>query len=213
MDAMRPLYLLTLAFVLEGCGGTTTTSANPVFDAGADSPQATGADAATDDAANVPQAADSSADVRPPFDAGAFCSGSTARLMINGSDVSIINETGTAIILNCCNSAELTLATAAYQAPMHVLWREPAPTNGAIDLSNPPKDFAIEMDLGCDPSIVSCATASPEDRYVDGFSGTISYTTASALNVSYCLQVAESPSQPHTTIHSMAMYAPNVPSP
>jgi hypothetical protein len=37
--------------------------------------------------------------------------------------------------------------------------------------------------------------------------------SGSALDVSYCLSVAESPSQPHSTIHSMMLYAPNIASP
>ncbi len=150
----------------------------------------------------------------PPFDAGAFCTGTSPKMIVNGADVPVMNASGKAIILNCCDSAELTLATAAYQALMYVMWRVPASTNGSVDLSNLPQGSSIEMDLGCDPSTTSCATASPEERYTDGFSGTIQWQYGgSGMTVSYCLQVTESPSQPHSVIHSMALYAPNVASP
>jgi hypothetical protein len=62
---------------------------------------------------------------------------------------------------------------------------------------------------------MSCATASPEERYFnEGFSGTIQYGTGNGpMSVSYCLQIAESASQPHNVIHTMALYAPNIASP
>lgn len=183
---MRLLACSVASFALFACGGTITSG-----DAGPD-------------AAAPP-------DASPP-DAGSFCSGSAPRLVINGSEVQVVSATGKAIILNCCDSAELTLATSAYQALLDVMWRNPASTNGAtIDLASAPSGFAIEMDLGCDPSTTSCANGSPEERYTDGFTGTLDYTTGSGgLTTTYCIQVAESPSQPHSIIHSMQLYAPNV---
>ncbi len=192
---MRKLSFPALALLvasIAACGGTITSS-----DGGTDG------------------AADSSDAAPPPFDAGAFCTGSAPRLMINGAEVPVMSATGKAINLNCCTSAELTLATAAYQALMNIMWRTPALAGAAtIDLASPPQGFSIEMDLGCDPAITSCATASPEERYTDGFSGTVQYGTGNGpMSVSYCLQVAESPSQPHPVIHSMMLYAPSVASP
>ncbi len=190
--AMKRLaFVATALAAAAGCGGNISNADG-------------GADAAAD------------GDVAaPPFDAGAFCSGSAPRLMINGADVSIMQAAGQAIIMNCCDSAELSLATAAYQAMMYVLWRGPAGAGAqTVDLANPPQGFSIEMDLGCDPATTSCASASPEERYTSGFSGTLTYAYSSAgLTVSYCLEVAESPSQPHGVIHSMMLYAPNIVSP
>jgi hypothetical protein len=197
---MRTLpFLLTLFFAVA-CGGTINSS-----DGGAD---AAPSDGATKDA-NPTDA------TTPPFDAGAFCSGSAPRLQVNGSNVTIVNASGKAVILNCCEAAELTLATTQYQALMNIMWRAPPAGAATIDLANPPTGFGIEMDLGCDPSTQSCATASPEERYFnEGFSGTVEYATGNGgLSVSYCLQIAESPSQPHTMIHTMALYAPNIASP
>ena len=185
--------------LLASCGGTITNADG-------------GADASPSDGSAPKDASDAAT---PPFDAGTFCSGTSPKLQINGADATILNATGKAIILNCCDSAELTLATGQFQALLNIMWRNPAGGASAIDLANPPSGFGIEMDLGCDPSTQSCATASPEERYFnEGFSGTIQYTTGSGgLNVSYCLRVAESASQPHSTIHTMALYAPNIASP
>jgi hypothetical protein len=191
---MRLPSLFVLGLV--ACGGTTIS---PNEDGGTDAAPADGAptkDVTTSDVTTT------------PFDAGTFCSGTTPKLTINGSNAGVINATGKAIILNCCDSAELTLATGQFQALMNIMWRAPATGNGSIDLSNPPNGFGIEMDLGCDPSTQSCATASPEERYFnEGFSGTIQYAQGT---VSYCLQIAESASQPHNVIHTMALYAPNI---
>ena len=192
--------MLLAAAPFIACGGTITSTDG-------------GADGAAGDGAST---SDSSGDAAPPaLDASAFCSGPSPRVMINGAEVSVMSAKGKAIILNCCESAEITIATPLFQALMNVMWRTPASSGAAsIDLASPPQGFSIEMDLGCDPSTTSCATASPEERYVDGFSGTLQYATGNgALSVSYCLEVAESPSQPHPVIHSMMLYAPNVASP
>lgn len=150
----------------------------------------------------------------PPFDAGTFCSGSNPRMMINGAEVSVLKASGKALALNCCDSAELTLATSAYQALFNVLWRAQAPASSPINVSSPPQGFGIELDLGCDPAVTSCASASPEERYTQGFGGSIHYQYGSSgMSVSYCISAAESPSSPHALIHSLAIYAPSVPSP
>jgi hypothetical protein len=186
--------------LLASCGGTITTNGDA------------GSDAAPSDGSTTKDASDATT---PPFDAGTFCSGTSPKLVINGADATIAQATGKAIILNCCESAELTLATAQFQAMMNIMWRAPPAGAATIDLANPPAGFGIEMDLGCDPSTTSCATASPEERYFnEGFSGTIQYTTGNGgFSVSYCLQIAESASQPHSVIHSMALYAPDIASP
>jgi len=200
---MRLSSTFALCFLAVACGGTINNS-----DGG------TNTDAGSSD---VSTTKDSSSDViTPPFDAGSFCSGTTPKLQINGSDSTILKATGKAIILNCCQSAEISLATAQFQAMMNIMWRTPALSGAAtIDLANPPQGFGVEMDLGCDPATQSCANASPEERYFnEGFSGTIQYATGNnAMSVSYCLQITESPSQPHAVIHSMALYAPNIDSP
>jgi len=185
--------------LLASCGGTISTTDG-------------GADAAPSDSSTAKDASDATT---TPFDAGAFCSGSSPKLVINGADATIAQATGKAVILNCCDSAELTLATTQFQALMNIMWRAPPSGASTIDLASPPAGFGIEMDLGCDPATTSCATASPEERYFnEGFSGTIQYTTGNgAMSVSYCLQIAESASQPHAVIHSMALYAPNIASP
>jgi hypothetical protein len=196
--AMRVFALCLLA----ACGGTITTN------------QDGGTDAAPSDGQTSKDVVASDV-TTPPFDAGAFCNGTTPKLVINGADATIVQATGKAIILNCCNSAELSLATAQYQAMLNIMWRANPAGAATIDLSNPPTGFGIEMDLGCDPATQSCASASPEERYFnEGFSGTIQYSTGNGpMSVSYCIHVAESASQPHSVIHSMDLYAPDIASP
>lgn len=191
-----------LAAGLVACGGIANDA-----DGGADAAPdgALGNDGGgTKDAAVV-------LDASPPVDAGDICNGTGPRMTINGSEVAVASATGKSIILNCCDSAELTVASGAFQALMNVLWRAPATGSGSIDLASPPQPFSIEMDLGCDPATTSCATASPEERYTDGFTGTIQYgLTSAGMTASYCIHVAESASQPHALIHSMTLYAPDV---
>ena len=197
--------IIASALFCAACGGSLTntdggtTDGGPVFDG------------ALSDGAIADASVDASL---PPFDAGTFCSGTSPRMMVNGAEITVVKATGKAIVLNCCNSAELTVATSAYQALFNVLWRDPAPMGSMVDLGNPPSNFTIELDLGCDPAMTSCASASPEERYAQGFTGSIQWQYGSSgMTVSYCLAAKESPSSPHSLIHSFALYAPNVLSP
>lgn len=192
---------LALAFFCAACGGSLTNNDGGTNTDGGPQPDGSIADAVVD--ARL-----------PPFDAGAFCSGSSPRMMVNGAEITVVKATGKAFVLNCCDSAELTVATSAYQALFSVLWRAQAPANTMVDLGKPPPNFSIELDLGCDPGMTSCASASPEERYAQGFGGAIQWQYASAgMTASYCLTAQESPSSPHSLIHSLALYAPNVASP
>lgn len=133
-------------------------------------------------------------------------------MMVNGGEISVISATGKSIILDCCDSAELTIATSAYQAVFDVLWRVPGGASAVpIDLDNPPPHLQMEIDLGCDPATTSCAGASPEARFTGGFGGSIVVTTSgSGESVSYCVSVTEDPTVPQATVHSLMLYAPNV---
>jgi hypothetical protein len=185
--------LSLLGAFLIGCGGAVSSG-----DAGSTADSGSKADVQNDAIVS--------------YDAGAFCSGSTSRLMVNGAEVTVVSATGHVMVLNCCDSAELVVATSAYQALLNVLWRSPAGSSSSpVDLGNPPSGFALELDLGCDPAATSCATASPEERYADGFQGTLTYKYDSAgLMTGYCLSVSEAPSAPHAVIHSMTLYTPAI---
>jgi hypothetical protein len=186
---------------LVACGGTTTNNGN---DAG-------GGDSSTKP--DTSTGTDGGGDTGIPLgDAGAFCTGNTSRIMINGTEQSVVSATGRQLVLNCCDSAELTVATTAYQAYLNVLWRAPAGGGTSpIDLANPPTGFQMELDLGCDPATTACATASPEERYADGFQGTLTYTYDTAgLKTGYCLTVSEPPQTPHAIIHTMTLYTPAI---
>jgi hypothetical protein len=194
---MRSFGLLFLV----ACGGGVATVD---VDAG------TNADGSTSHDGSVISDGSSTQDATlPPLDAGAFCTGSSPRLMINGSEVSVFNTSGKAIALNCCDSSEVLVASGAYQALLAVIWRA-TPTKLPTDLGNPPNGFQMELDLGCDPAMGSC-DGHAEERYTSGFQGTLSYAqNTTGYTVNYCLSVAESASTPHPLIHSLMLYAPNV---
>lgn len=184
-----------------GCGGVTVESA---------ASSGGGAGGATVDGGAEKDAA-TDASPPPPQDAGTFCTGNKPRLAVNGSDVGVLSVSGKNLALDCCDSAELIVASSMFQALLAVMWRASPLGSTSIDLGAPPPGFTIELDLGCDPATTSCATASPEERYTTGFTGTVEYTqSATGLTASYCLSVAEPAGSPHLVIHSLELYAPGV---
>ncbi len=142
------------------------------------------------------------------FDAGAFCTGSTARMTINGADAPILNATGSALALNCCAGAELTMSVTAFQAELFLRWQiSGAP--GTYDLATLSTPSQVEFDVGCDPALGSCAAAT--EHVTSGFQGTITYAMSGAgLVASYCLSMTGPTGSPVTALQ---LYAPNVASP
>ncbi len=144
-----------------------------------------------------------------------MCAGDKPRLVVNGTDVPILQTAGKSIVMNCCDSAELSVASSGFQALLNLLWRAPAGAAGTatLDLSNLPPSASVELDLGCDPSKGPCG-AGTEDRYTSGFQGTITHSIdPSGPVVTYCVSVAETAGSPHPVLHSVQLYAPKVPSP
>lgn len=191
----RTFSFFALTALLAACGGAVSSVGNA--DAGA------AFDAGARDASDAAPLVS--------FDAGSLCTGTSPRMTVNGSEISVVSATGKSIVLDCCDSAELTVATSKYQALFDVLWRVPGGASAVpIDLDTPPPGFEMEIDLGCDPASTSCATASPEARFASGFSGSIEVTRTSGTSVSYCITVAEDPAAPQPEIHSLVLYAPNI---
>lgn len=127
-------------------------------------------------------------------------------MMVNGTEISVLKVTGKAFTLNCCDSAELNVATSQYAALFSVLWRAFGPAKTVVYLGSPPPNFQIELelDLGCDRGTTSCASASPEERYAQGFTGALQWQYGSSgMTASSCLSAKESPSSPHPP-HSLA---------
>lgn len=181
---MRTFALLVL---LTACGGSIATTT----DAGVDS--ATPTDASTGSLAS-------------------FCQGTTPKMQENGKDNPILQVTGKGIIMNCCNAAAVTIATAQHAALFHLRWQQYGAGPSPVVLGS--KQVSVELDLGCDPTTTTCSSSTAVDRYVDGFSGTIEYAYApSGMTVSYCVEVQEPPSSPHGLLHSVRLYLPNVVSP
>lgn len=168
------------------CGGATTASGGSTVDAGP----------------------------APPLDPSSFCTGANARMAINGDEVAILDVKGKAIAMNCCDAGKLTIATGRFQALFTVFWRfmvSSATAMKPVDVAKLPQGSGLELDLGCDPTTTSCATASPEDRFDTGFQGTIDYTpTSTGADTSYCLTVSEPAASPHTVLHTVQIYVPHI---
>jgi hypothetical protein len=207
---VRVLSFVAVAAAI-GCGAVSKTdggtSSSSGGDGGSSSTAEGGSSTNADGAVGV--AVDGSLPTLP--DGGPFCSGDTPRLLINGKDAQVLMTHGTAYALNCCDSAEVGIATGMFQSLMYLYWRSPAGgMPGMIDLGSPPMGFGMELALGCDPGSMSCDGAS-EERYTTGFKGTLTYTNgAMGTTTSYCVSVAEDPAMPHTVIHSLSLYAPNI---
>jgi hypothetical protein len=145
----------------------------------------------------------------PPPD---FCTGSAARLIINGSDDPIMQMDGKLVAMDCCEAGKLNLDTANYQAILSLFWSAPAGPSftlpATIDVSTlgAASGGGLSLEVGCDPTIAGC---DPADEYTSGWQGTLRIAQASnGYDVTYCISVADS--SPHPLIHSMHLYAPHV---
>lgn len=199
-----------VVLLVPACGGVATIPSDGP-DASVSLDGATAADGAS--AGDAVGTADGGC--CPALDAGTFCTGDKPRLFVNGAEVAVMRATGKSVVLNCCDSAEVTVASSAFQALLNVVWRAPAGggATGTLDLSKLPGGGSVELDLGCDPTQTTCG-AGAEDRYTSGFRGTITHTTdASGQVATYCMAVDEPPGSPHPVLHSIQLYAPKVPSP
>jgi hypothetical protein len=195
---------------LAACGGGVASSGSDSIDG----------DSASDASTSVDGAAtpDAHADSGSGFDAAPdglaeFCSGAQPRMIANGME-STPAVSGKPIILNCCDSAELVVMTQTFQSTIAFVWRVQAGSPGAlpatIDLANPPAGWSLQLVVGCDPATASCNP--PPDSYTTAFTGTLSVARAAngGYTMSLCLAVSEPAGSPHSILHSLELYAPNV---
>ena len=188
---MRTLpFLLLLA--AAACGGSVQTTPDA-------SPDASGADASPlVDASSDPLAQ--------------FCQGTAPKMEENGTVNPVMSVKGKSIVMNCCNSATVSVATGQHAALYNLVWRQYGAGPSPVVLGA--KDATVELALGCDPSTATCTSGNSVERYTEGFSGTITYEYAkTGVKTSYCLEVKEPPSAPHAVVHSLRMWLPSVDSP
>ena len=192
---MRKVGFLLL---LSACGGSIATT-----DAG------TGADAGAQNDSAAPVDGGVVVDSGPP---SSFCQGDTPKMLENGKDNPVMKVSGKAIIMNCCNAAAVTFSTAQHAALYTLRWQQFGAGPSPVVLGN--KDTNVELDLGCDPTTTTCTSGNSVEHFTQGFSGTIKYQFVnSKMLVTYCVSVTETPSEPHTLVHSAQIYLPNVDSP
>jgi len=178
--------------LLTACGGSVASSADA------------GPDAAPKDAGSQ---ADASID---PL--GTFCQGNVAKIEENGADNPVLGVKGKAIVMNCCNAAAVTIATAHHNALYTLRWQQYGAGPSPFVLGA--KETGVVLALGCDPTTSTCTPASSVELFTQGFAGTIAYQQMpSSMKVSYCVTVSETPNEPHTVVHSLRLYLPNVDSP
>jgi len=140
---------------------------------------------------------------------GAFCSGATSHMVVNGIE-SYPAVSAAMIPYDCCEGGEMQAMTETFLWPIRVTWRNtdfvlPA----TVDLANLPKTWGVQVLVGC-PSLPASCT-SPPDSYASGLSGTLQVSgTIGNYDMSLCLSLADSASSPHPLVHSLELYVPQV---
>ena len=216
MHAKLELLLVFLALSLAACGSRTILS---VRDSGTTTAGAGGESASRE--AGTPEvvgdACTEGGREVPPFvldDASAsFCSGDSARMVLNGSESSPV-VTGRRRPASCCFVGQFHVATETFAEPLMVNWEwfdtlySSIPIS--IDLSSPPDDWRISVTAGCDPFEVSCKM--PSDLYTSGLQGVLEVTLHDtvAWDMSLCLHVEQPAGSSHPVIYALDLYAPHV---
>jgi hypothetical protein len=141
-----------------------------------------------------------------------FCSGGSAKMVVNGVSSSPMVTTRP-IVMNCCDGQELLVSTPDFEYPISIDWimeASPAQTFPAtLDLANLPKGWTVHVLIGCDPKSGRCYP--PPDSYQSGLRGTLRVSRGSGGYVTtLCLQAAETPTSKHPIVHSMNLYVPEV---
>jgi hypothetical protein len=180
--------------------------------------------AAVDGAVDIPPEA--ARDVLPFAVDGplaSFCSGDSARMVVNGIESRPV-VSGLYYLLSCCSAGAFTVATATFIEPIAVAWQDWGMTRTTkpvtFDLANLPTGFVVRVAAGCDPKNTLCTLpCDPKDTgctnlgdgYNSGFTGVLAIApTSDGFDTSLCLHVEESAGSPHTIVHSLDLYAPHV---
>jgi hypothetical protein len=188
---------------------SSDTAGDRLPDAPAEAPPADGQpDLAADRAAEV------APESQPPVvDGGltSFCTGSMARLVLNGTEAYPAVH-GKNLPLSCCFANQLEIISATVGFPLTVLWHTTAgnisTTPLTLDLANLPQGWTVRVVAGCDPNLSTC---SPADIYDSGLEGSLQVTRiASGYETTICLHLVEPAGSSRPLIHTLDLYAPHV---
>ncbi|HEY3355810.1 MAG TPA: hypothetical protein VGQ83_21335 [Polyangia bacterium] len=186
---MRLSPSLALALALAACGGRPAP--NPGLEE----------DLTQQDAA-----------VRDDAGPNTLCTGTTARMEVNGVSPPVM-AAGRMQYLDCCDAAEIVLtATDGSGSRLVVSWRHQAGRGPdlpvSLDLAHLPEGWSVVLYAGCSPS-EGCSD--PNDTVETGLSGTLSIAgDYSTYVMSLCLTAQEQPDSPHPVLHSARVWAPSV---
>ena len=142
-----------------------------------------------------------------------FCTGSMARMVLNGTEA---NPTvhGENLPLSCCFANQLEIISATVGFPLMVVWHTTADdistTPLTLDLANLPQGWTVRVVAGCDPVMSTCPA--PGDIYDSGLAGSLQVARLAAIgyDTTICLHLVEPAGSSHPLIHTMDFYAPHV---
>ena len=151
----------------------------------------------------------------PAGDLAGFCGDpASPRAALNGMLAASPAVNAVAIVLNCCDSAEIGVTSMQLSDRFFVAWRHQAGSGPDVpitfDVANPPMGWSVSLYSGCSVIEPGCV---PTDRYFDGLSGTLSVSRSSggSYQMSTCLSASESAStSPHPVVHSASLWVPSV---
>jgi len=120
---------------------------------------------------------DASNEVQLPLpDAGAFCSGDTSHMVVNGIE-SYPLVSGGLIPLDCCEGGVFHITTDTFASLISVTWRTTKQVPATVDLTSLPTVWGVRVEIGCDPMSAACISAPATSEWHAGAS--VSAATAS----------------------------------
>jgi hypothetical protein len=143
-----------------------------------------------------------------------FCSGGTAKVVINGV-ASKATATGGIEMRSCCEAASVTVGTSSFDYKVNAGWQvsvgyEAFPAR--IDLVHPGEGWLSWVRLNCSSGEVCFP---PPDAYESGMQGWAEISRlgegfGSGFRMSLCMRVAEAVESPHPLLHSFELFAPDI---
>jgi len=143
----------------------------------------------------------------------AFCTGSTPRMIVNGTTAAPTVK-GQPLALDCCDAGRIVVTTPDFSQPIAVEWRAQPPGVGqspiSIDLASPPTKWSIALLAGCS---VTAACSGPLDNFRSGFAGWLTVDRPDGsfgFETGVCMRFIEPAGMPGTYVHTLDLYVPRV---
>ena len=148
-----------------------------------------------------------------------FCSGGSAKAVINGVAAKAKVVRRIEVTMQCCQGASFTISTSSFDYKVRARWavqfgHEEFPAR--VDLAQPGEGWRSWVELSCFSGEVCYP---PPDAYDSAGQGWLEVSRmraddfGSGYHMSICLRVAEAPESPHTLLHSFDLFAPDITAP